>query len=133
MREPVTTDADRFLALLKPIERDLEMYARRLVWEPQDAPDALQNAVMCAFAAFDRDKPALSTHDPNVRASRSGARLLVAPASAPAGRVTVARAAQAWDGVIPLSAFTTSVMASSCERRCFWISIASCKTASASL
>ena len=54
MREPATTDADRFLALLQPIERDLETYARRLVWEPQEAPDALQNAVMRAFAAFDR-------------------------------------------------------------------------------
>jgi RNA polymerase sigma-70 factor (ECF subfamily) len=54
MRDRVTSDADRFLALLRPIERDLEVYARRLVWEPQDAPDALQNAVMRAFAAFDR-------------------------------------------------------------------------------
>ena len=43
-----------FLALLKPIERDLEIYARRLVWDVADAPDALQNAVMRAFTAFDR-------------------------------------------------------------------------------
>ena len=49
-----TADADRFLALLQPIERDLETYARRLIWEPQEAPDALQNAVMRGFAAFDR-------------------------------------------------------------------------------
>ncbi len=54
MRETATSDADRFLALLTPIERDLEIYARRLVWEPQEAPDALQNAVMRGFAAFDR-------------------------------------------------------------------------------
>jgi RNA polymerase sigma-70 factor (ECF subfamily) len=54
MGEPATTDADRFLALLQPIERDLEIYARRLIWEPHDAPDALQNAVMRGFAAFDR-------------------------------------------------------------------------------
>lgn len=54
MSEPATTDTDRFLALLQPIERDLETYARRLIWEPQEAPDALQNAVMRAFAAFDR-------------------------------------------------------------------------------
>ena len=54
MSETATTDADRFLALLKPIERDLETYARRLIWEPQEAPDALQNAVMRGFAAFDR-------------------------------------------------------------------------------
>ena len=54
MRETVTSEADRFLALLKPIERDLETYARRLMWEPREAPDALQNAVLRAFAAFDR-------------------------------------------------------------------------------
>jgi RNA polymerase sigma-70 factor, ECF subfamily len=54
MGEPATTDADRFLALLQPIERDLETYARRLVWEAHEAPDALQNAVMRGFAAFDR-------------------------------------------------------------------------------
>src|SRR5512137_2918052 len=54
MRETATTEADRFLALLRPIEGDLERYCRRLIWEPQEAPDALQNAVMRAFAAFDR-------------------------------------------------------------------------------
>jgi RNA polymerase sigma-70 factor (ECF subfamily) len=54
MRDTATSEADRFLALLRPIERDLETYGRRLVWEPQDAPDAIQNAVMRAFAAFDR-------------------------------------------------------------------------------
>jgi RNA polymerase sigma-70 factor (ECF subfamily) len=54
MRETATAGADRFLALLKPIERDLETYARRLIWEPQEAPDALQNAVMRGFVAFDR-------------------------------------------------------------------------------
>jgi RNA polymerase sigma-70 factor (ECF subfamily) len=55
-----TDDADRFLALLKPIERDLETYCRRLVWEPQEAPDTLQNAVMRSFAAFDRYRPEAS-------------------------------------------------------------------------
>ena len=54
MHETATSDGDRFLALLKPIERDLETYCRRLIWEPQEAPDTLQNAVMRAFAAFDR-------------------------------------------------------------------------------
>src|SRR5215475_9267623 len=54
MSEPAISETDRFLALLKPIERDLETYCRRLVWEAQEAPDALQNAVMRAFAAFDR-------------------------------------------------------------------------------
>ena len=46
--------SDRFLVLLKPIQLELEVYARRLLWEPQQAPDAVQNAVLRAFAAFDR-------------------------------------------------------------------------------
>jgi len=54
MRETDTSDADRFLALLEPIERDLETYCRRLIWEPQEVPDAIQNAVWRALAAFDR-------------------------------------------------------------------------------
>ena len=45
---------DRFLGLLRPIERDLEVYCRRLIWNLEDAPDALQNAVLRALAAFDR-------------------------------------------------------------------------------
>lgn len=51
------SDADRFLALLRPIERDLELYCRRLIWQPQDAADAIQNTVLRAFAAFDRYRP----------------------------------------------------------------------------
>jgi RNA polymerase sigma-70 factor (ECF subfamily) len=54
MREDLTTKTDLFLTLLKPIERDLEVYCRRLIWNPADAPDALQNAVLRAFSAFDR-------------------------------------------------------------------------------
>ena len=54
MRETATADADRFLALLQPIERELETYCRRLMWEPQEVPDALQNAVLRAYRAFDR-------------------------------------------------------------------------------
>jgi RNA polymerase sigma-70 factor (ECF subfamily) len=30
------------------------VYCRRLIWDRQDTPDALQNAVLRAFAAFDR-------------------------------------------------------------------------------
>jgi len=60
MGEMAIGDADRFLALLKPIERDLETYCRRLVWEPQEAPDTLQTAVMRAFAAFERYRPEAS-------------------------------------------------------------------------
>ncbi|MEW6307191.1 MAG: RNA polymerase sigma factor [Verrucomicrobiota bacterium] len=47
-------NAERFLSLLNPIERELEVYCRRLLWNRDDAPDALQNAVMRAFGAFDR-------------------------------------------------------------------------------
>ena len=53
-------DAERFLALLKPIEQELELYCRRLIWEPHEAADALQNAVMRAFAAFARYRPEAS-------------------------------------------------------------------------
>ncbi len=54
MRDNPPCNADRFLALLKPLERDLEVYCRRLIWEPQDAVDAIQNTMLRAFAAFDR-------------------------------------------------------------------------------
>jgi len=44
----------RFLSLLQPIERDLENYSRRMVFSQRDFEDALQNAVLRAFRAFDR-------------------------------------------------------------------------------
>ncbi|HNU51009.1 MAG TPA: sigma-70 family RNA polymerase sigma factor [Verrucomicrobiota bacterium] len=44
----------RFLELLRPLERGLETYARRLLWDPQDLPDAVQASVLHAYAAFDR-------------------------------------------------------------------------------
>lgn len=46
--------ADRFLRWLEPIKRDLEVYCRRMIWDPQDVPDALSNAVFRAVGAFDR-------------------------------------------------------------------------------
>jgi RNA polymerase sigma-70 factor (ECF subfamily) len=46
--------ADRFLGLLRPIERDLEVYCRRLTFDSRDTADAIQNAVLRAFKAFDR-------------------------------------------------------------------------------
>jgi len=46
--------AARFLALLRPIQRDLENYSRRMVFDRRDFEDALQNAVLRAFRAFDR-------------------------------------------------------------------------------
>ena len=54
MSEKPTDLAESFLALLRPIRRELEVYCRRLVWNEHDAPDAIQNAVMNAFKAFDR-------------------------------------------------------------------------------
>jgi RNA polymerase sigma-70 factor, ECF subfamily len=44
----------RFLDLLRPIESDLENYSRRMVFDQRDFEDALQNAVLRAFRAFDR-------------------------------------------------------------------------------
>jgi RNA polymerase sigma-70 factor (ECF subfamily) len=44
----------RFLSLLRPIEGDLENYCRRMVLDRHDSEDALQNAVLRAFGAFDR-------------------------------------------------------------------------------
>jgi len=44
----------RFLSLLRPIEGDLENYSRRMVFDRRDCEDALQNAVLRAFRAFDR-------------------------------------------------------------------------------
>ncbi len=54
MHENGASGSDRFLALLKPIERDLETYCRRLIWKPEEAADAVQNAVLRAYSAFDR-------------------------------------------------------------------------------
>src|SRR6266446_6188044 len=45
---------DRFLELLRPIERELELYCRRLIFEQRDVADAIQNAVLRAYRAFDR-------------------------------------------------------------------------------
>ncbi len=54
MKNPQKEMADRFLELLRPIERELEAYCRRMIWEPQDVADAVQSAVLRAFQAFDR-------------------------------------------------------------------------------
>src|SRR5436309_10830682 len=54
MNEDQTDLAGSFLAVLRPIRRELEVYCRRLVWNEHDASDAIQNAVMNAFKAFDR-------------------------------------------------------------------------------
>jgi RNA polymerase sigma-70 factor (ECF subfamily) len=54
MREDPAAAAERFLGLLRPIERELEVYCRRLVFDPGDVHDAIQNAALRAFRAFDR-------------------------------------------------------------------------------
>ncbi len=54
MNEDRTDLTDNFLTLLRPLRRELEIYCRRLIWNKDDAPDALQNAAMNAFKAFDR-------------------------------------------------------------------------------
>src|SRR5437867_3766276 len=54
MREDQAAVAERFLGLLRPIERQLEVYCRRLVFDPGDVHDAIQNAALRAFRAFDR-------------------------------------------------------------------------------
>lgn len=54
MRAHETERSARFLDLLRPIRLELEGYSRRMVWNPSDAEDAIQNAVSRAFQAFDR-------------------------------------------------------------------------------
>ncbi|MHB8522082.1 MAG: RNA polymerase sigma factor [Limisphaerales bacterium] len=54
MNEERTNLAEDFLTLLRPIRRELELYSRRLIWNENDAADAIQNAVMNGFRAFDR-------------------------------------------------------------------------------
>ena len=54
MSDIVQSTAEQFLTFLRPIERELQGYARRLLWEPQSLQDVLQNAVLRAYGAFDR-------------------------------------------------------------------------------
>ncbi len=54
MGENRPTPAEKFLELLRPIERDLEIYCRRMAWDVNDVKDTIQNAVWRAFRAFDR-------------------------------------------------------------------------------
>src|SRR6266481_8418624 len=54
MRTRESERSARFLDLLRPIRGELEGYARRMLWNPSDTDDAIQNAVSRAFQAFDR-------------------------------------------------------------------------------
>lgn len=47
---------ESFLILLRPLRRELEMYCRRLIWNEHEVADAIQNALLNAFKAFDRYK-----------------------------------------------------------------------------
>src|SRR2546428_7917712 len=51
---PPSDSAARFLELLRPIEAELERYCRRLIYDAADVGDAIQNAVLRAYRAFDR-------------------------------------------------------------------------------
>jgi RNA polymerase sigma-70 factor (ECF subfamily) len=46
--------ANRFIEQLRPIECELDAYCRRMVYNPADAPDALQNAVCNAARTYGR-------------------------------------------------------------------------------
>jgi RNA polymerase sigma-70 factor (ECF subfamily) len=52
-----TDKAEAFLALLRPLQRPLEVYCRRLLRDPAQAEDVLQEAVAQAFAKFDSFAP----------------------------------------------------------------------------
>lgn len=54
MRMDENERSARFLDLLWPIRSELEGYSRRMVWDPSDADDAIQNAAGRAFQSFDR-------------------------------------------------------------------------------
>ena len=46
--------ADLFLEWLRPQQRDLETYCRRLLWDPQELPDAIHNTLMRAVTHIER-------------------------------------------------------------------------------
>ena len=42
--------ANEFMELLRPIQQDLQNYVRRMVWDLEDYPDALNNGLLKAVA-----------------------------------------------------------------------------------
>jgi RNA polymerase sigma-70 factor (ECF subfamily) len=46
-------EADRFMNHLRPLQRRLEAYAGRILWDRQAVADVLQSAVAAAFRDFD--------------------------------------------------------------------------------
>jgi RNA polymerase sigma-70 factor (ECF subfamily) len=51
---PPARQIEQFLEWLRPQQRDLEIYCRRLIWNPQEFQDAIHNALLRAVAHFDR-------------------------------------------------------------------------------
>jgi len=49
--------ANEFMERLRPIQSELQNYARRMVWDAKDYPDALNNGLLKAVANFDRYRP----------------------------------------------------------------------------
>src|SRR5260370_28884009 len=45
---------DKFVALLRPLQRPLEAYCRRMLRNPSLVEDVIQDAVSASFARFDR-------------------------------------------------------------------------------
>jgi RNA polymerase sigma-70 factor (ECF subfamily) len=52
--QPPAEKIEQFLEWLRPQRQDLENYGRRLLWDQQELPDAINNALMRAMAHFDR-------------------------------------------------------------------------------
>ena len=52
--QPPAEKLEQFLEWLRPQRQDLENYGRRLLWDPQELSDAINNALMRAMAHFDR-------------------------------------------------------------------------------
>ena len=49
-----TAKAEAFIALLRPLQRPLEVYCQRILRNPSQVEDVLQDAVAAAFARFNR-------------------------------------------------------------------------------
>ncbi len=52
--QPPAAKIEQFLEWLRPEQQDLENYGRRLLWDQQELPDAINTALMRAMARFDR-------------------------------------------------------------------------------
>jgi len=55
---PPVDKLEQFLEWLHPQRQDLENYGRRLLWDPQELPDAIHNTLVRAMTHFDRCRDA---------------------------------------------------------------------------